>query len=520
MTPDFGPCDPLRPHDPRPRRRVVTPGPGAYDSPIVKFKKLGAATFGESLRFGGKAKSTTGATFRYAAVGTQVSSRNSTAPRATFARANRISRDRRTPGPGDYFSSSTARVVDTPSYSFSGGADERFVGTTHVSPGPSYYDVSPSHRVAAPLMGTSARFMTPNSFCRLHRARPGPGAYRSVSSFGKQVASVNRTSISCAFGSDARYKVASTTSPGPGDYGARTYFGRQPHSRAAVVGGSGDVVGFTQLALNDEVCTSSTLAPETVVARLVECADLALATAYVEWTEVHGVGVGTPGAVEDGVVIAAANLFAGHSRVPLRKLLAEAIAAKRGGDSVSICLVNDADAALLAELWIGAARSRGNVAMLTLGSGIGCAAALEGRVLRGALEGGHMIVNSAENARSCTCGSRGCLEAYASANSIVRMYEEAGGPSRTQVVDVAMRHVALGAINLIRILDPALVVLAGGVVAGGTVFLSRLRDTMDSLDWTCLPRRSDRVVLAAAGLVTGCVGAAKAALDHTTPPVR
>lgn len=302
------------------------------------------------------------------------------------------------------------------------------------------------------------------------------------------------------------------------------------NAKAAVVDDQGKVLGFELVPLSEnEGVHPSTLSPTVVVERLVLCADRALTKSDTAWTALDAVGLGTPGAIEGGVVLAAANLFDGHCPVPLQELATKAISMRRTA-RIPVVLVNDADAALLAELWTGSARNLDDVAMLTLGSGIGCSVAVGGRVLRGSsgtLEGGHMIVSAGPDARRCTCGSRGCLEAYASANSITSMYREAGGTEEScvavfgkaaegdqlalNIVDCATRHLAVGAINLIRTLDPSTVVLAGGVAAAGDTFLCQVRRAMDDLDWSCLPHRSDRLVLAAAGPHTGCIGAARAA---------
>lgn len=292
------------------------------------------------------------------------------------------------------------------------------------------------------------------------------------------------------------------------------------NAKAAVVeAAAGKVLGFKQMKL-------SGLSADNVVADLLICANDALAASSKSWHDVIAVGVGTPGVIEDGVVIGAANLFEGAS-VPLKSLIHKA-------SSKSVCLVNDADAALLAELWVGAAAGVNDAAMLTLGSGVGCAIAVAGNLVTGIIEGGHMIVACNEDARPCTCGSNGCLEAYASANSVLRMYQELdspecsgeaescadifalakdGDPRASLVVDVATRHVAVGALNLIRILDSKVVVLAGGLTGGGLDFLNAVRAYVKQLDWTVLPSRADRIKLAKAGPHTGCIGAAKAARD-------
>lgn len=137
-------------------------------------------------------------------------------------------------------------------------------------------------------------------------------------------------------------------------------------------------------------------------------------------------GIGSPGHVHEGIVKAAAN-FKAWRNVPLAALLEAALGRP-------CALANDADAALLAECWVGAASGAGaapgpgDVAMVTLGSGVGVAAVAGGRLLRGSrglIEGGHTILSTDPAARTCGCGQRGCAEAYVSANSVRNRFHEA-----------------------------------------------------------------------------------------------
>jgi len=179
-----------------------------------------------------------------------------------------------------------------------------------------------------------------------------------------------------------------------------------------------------------------------------------------------------------------------------------------------------------------------------------------------------VIVDANEaTARPCPCGSRGCLEAHASASAIARDYEtrrrrprrrqicdraasaseddseeelklrcgcedvfalaETGDPVARSVVDDAARAVAVASVNLLRVLNPDVVVIAGGVASAGAPFLEAVRTHAKSLAWTCLPFDEKRsIVLAAAGPHTGCIGAASYArvrhrdnrrLDERTP---
>ena len=127
-----------------------------------------------------------------------------------------------------------------------------------------------------------------------------------------------------------------------------------------------------------------------------------------------GVGVGSPGFIvmEKGVITGAHNL-PGFDNFPLR----DAIEGELGA---SVILENDANAAALGEKWMGAGRDCDDLALLTLGTGVGGGIIIGGKIFHGfvgmAGELGHMTV--APNGNPCGCGNQGCLEKHASATSV------------------------------------------------------------------------------------------------------
>ncbi len=145
-----------------------------------------------------------------------------------------------------------------------------------------------------------------------------------------------------------------------------------------------------------------------------------------------GAGIGVPGIVDTqtGLMRKAANL-PGFENYP-----AGAEIQRRLGTRVVV--ENDAKVAALGEQWLGAARGVANVAVLTLGTGIGGAIILEGKIWYGlngmAGEFGHVTIEP--EGLPCGCGNRGCAERYASASAIARMVREAiatgGAPSLAQ----------------------------------------------------------------------------------------
>jgi glucokinase len=134
-----------------------------------------------------------------------------------------------------------------------------------------------------------------------------------------------------------------------------------------------------------------------------------------------GAGIGVAGIIDlhTGMLRKSANL-PGWSEYPVRAEIEQKLGAR-------ITLENDANVAALGEQWLGAARGVANIAMVTLGTGIGGGIVLNGKIWHGlhgmAGEYGHVTVEP--NGHPCGCGNRGCAEQYASASAIVRMAREA-----------------------------------------------------------------------------------------------
>jgi glucokinase len=134
-----------------------------------------------------------------------------------------------------------------------------------------------------------------------------------------------------------------------------------------------------------------------------------------------GAGFGIPGIIdlEAGVVRRSANL-PDWAEYPVRREIEKRLGTR-------IFLENDGKVHALGEQWMGAARGVSNMAMITLGTGIGGAIVLDGKIFHGlngmAGEYGHVTVEP--EGVPCGCGNRGCAERYASATAVVRMAQEA-----------------------------------------------------------------------------------------------
>ncbi len=201
--------------------------------------------------------------------------------------------------------------------------------------------------------------------------------------------------------------------------------------------------------------------------------EAALGEIGVGWDQVRAVGVGVPALMSlSGRVAYGPNL--GWRHVPLQERLAERW-------SVPVAVDNDTSAAALAETLFGAARDVRDFVMIAGHSGIGGALYLGGRLYRGsggfAGEIGHARV--VDGGRRCSCGDRGCLEAYLAEDALAARLAERGRDLATyaaigtaaadgdtvvlEVLDEAGALLGRVIADLVDVLDPEVIVLAGAL---------------------------------------------------------
>jgi glucokinase len=193
-----------------------------------------------------------------------------------------------------------------------------------------------------------------------------------------------------------------------------------------------------------------------------------------------------------------------------------------------IHVINDAQAALVGEVWQGAARGCLNAILLTLGTGVGGAAIVDGRLLRGHLgRAGHFghtsldphgppdIVNTPgsleEAVGECTIERRSRGRFRSTAELLASEADEARA-----IWAASIRALACGLASLVNVLDPEKVILAGGITAAGDRLFVPLRAEMAGVEWR--PHgRAVEIVAATAGEYAGALGAAFNAMRETSP---
>ena len=187
------------------------------------------------------------------------------------------------------------------------------------------------------------------------------------------------------------------------------------------------------------------------------------------------IGISTAGQIdsEKGAVIYATDSIPGYTGTKIKEI----IEAETG---IPTAVENDVNSAAIGEAVFGAAKGCPNFICLTYGTGIGGAIFLDGKLFTGcsfsAGEFGHMITHA--NGRDCTCGGKGCYEAYASARALVNnvreklgremngreIFAEFENPGIRTLIDEWIDEIVIGLKSLIYIFNPPLIVAGGGIM--------------------------------------------------------
>jgi glucokinase len=194
--------------------------------------------------------------------------------------------------------------------------------------------------------------------------------------------------------------------------------------------------------------------------------------------------------------------------------------------SQPVSVLNDAHAATVAEAWLGAARDRRHVVLLTLGTGIGGGVLVDGRLLGGAIGRaghiGHLSLDpfgppdicrapgSLEDAVADSTVERRTGGRFSSTADLVAAVE-AGDAQAASVWSRAVRSLAAGLASLINVLDPEVVVLGGGIALAGETLFEPLRREMTDAEWRPLGEAVP-IVAAELGDHAGAIGAARHAI--------
>lgn len=249
--------------------------------------------------------------------------------------------------------------------------------------------------------------------------------------------------------------------------------------------------------------------------------------------KIAGIGIGSPGTldIEKGIVNYANNL--GWNELPVADLMNEIL-------PYPVRLTNDANAAALGEAKFGAGKAYETVIMLTLGTGVGGGIIFNGKLYEGNQgkggELGHSVI--VVDGEPCSCGRKGCLEAYASATALIRETKKAmrlnkrslmwkicpeielvggkvpfegaakGDKSAKEVLENYIKYLGEGILNYCNIFRPNVVVLSGGIANAGAPLFDPLNKYIEERNYGYKATPEVKVVPAELGYDSGKIGAA------------
>lgn len=275
--------------------------------------------------------------------------------------------------------------------------------------------------------------------------------------------------------------------------------------------------------------------PELIIADMGKlCLEL-LAETGIGLEEVVCAGIAAPGSVNPrtGIIEYANNLP--FLRFPIADTLRKYLPVR------TVYLENDANAAALGEAVGGAAKGKRLSVMITLGTGVGGGVIIDGKIYSGfnyaGAELGHTVIEY--NGRQCSCGRKGCFEAYASATALVSMTKEKlaackdtlmwemcgndinkadariafaamkkGDRAGKEVVDMYISYLACGITNMINIFQPEVLLIGGGVCNEKDYLLKPLTEIVNADQYTRNQAVKTEIKIAALGNDAGIVGAA------------
>ena len=295
---------------------------------------------------------------------------------------------------------------------------------------------------------------------------------------------------------------------------------------AAVVDREGTILGKVSLP-------TPRAGAEAVADQMAAAARAAAEKAGVPLEQVESVGIGSPGTIEpeQGLIRFWSNL--NFVDVPLGGLMEARLHKK-------IYLENDANAAALGEYAAGAGKGSQSMVAITLGTGVGGGAVLNGKLYTGfnyaGMEVGHFVIEY--GGRLCTCGRKGCFEAYCSATALIKRAREVmeehpdsllwqlagslegvdgrtpfdaaaqGDAAAGKVIDEYVNYLGCGVASLVNIFQPEVFCIGGGPSAQGETLMAPVRYILNREDYARNSVRRTRLVRAALGNDAGIIGAA------------
>ena len=281
--------------------------------------------------------------------------------------------------------------------------------------------------------------------------------------------------------------------------------------------------------------TNSPRSADEIFDDIADVCEEAVKAAGLTMEDIDSVGMGTPGTVnQDGIIEFANNLA--FNNVPARTMLAKRI----NKPEEKVFIENDANCAALGEAYAGCGNGAKDFVAVTLGTGVGSGVIIGGKIVNGVNyaggECGHMVI--VVDGEQCSCGRKGCWEAYASATALIRQTKKAmeeypdslmhklaneegkvsgrtafdamrlGDIAGIRVVDDYIKYVACGLINIVNALQPEIICIGGGICNEGETLMKPLRRFVQSERYSIHSKIQTKIVKAELGNDAGVIGAA------------
>ncbi len=273
---------------------------------------------------------------------------------------------------------------------------------------------------------------------------------------------------------------------------------------------------------------------EEIIKDMADCTLSLLKENNISLDEVKSIGIGSPGSLdtENGVLVYANNFQNGRN-IPMKAILQKYI-------DKPVYIGNDANVAALGEVIAGAAKGYKNAVMITLGTGVGGGIVINGEIYEGqysaGAEMGHIVV--VHNGEQCSCGRKGCWEAYASATALIRQTKAAmeahpeslmtkvaeaegkvsgrtafdaakkGDEVALDVVKNYIEYIAEGLVDIVNVFRPEVILIGGGICNEGDYLLNPLKAFVNTNTYGGGLHPEQKIAIAALGNDAGIIGAA------------
>ncbi len=252
----------------------------------------------------------------------------------------------------------------------------------------------------------------------------------------------------------------------------------------------------------------------------------------IEPEEIENIGISAPGVAKEGIIYNIVNLGITKFKIEemLKEKLKESTKETDGYLKTKIKIKNDAKCAAIAEFKYGCMKDYEDGVFLTLGTGIGGAVFLEGKLLEPKMypgtEIGHIIIE--KDGKQCKCGNKGCFETYCSMKAlkeqVKKQYNLEENVSSKEIIEIIKKekdnekmkniineyvnYLSIGITNLVTIFEPQVIGIGGSMVYLGDIIIERLKEEIIQKNMLFNKRNSINIQIAKLGNDAGMFGAA------------